>query len=151
MEGSGGNGLRARMRRLADSLRGPAAPRRSSGGPRAAGEGWEDAAAKFLRKRGLKILEQNVATRFGEIDIVAEDSGVLVFVEVKHRRTDDFGGPAAAIGRRKRGKLAAAASEYIARRKAARRPCRFDAVLVRGVAGEAEFTHVQDAFENPLR
>ena len=53
----------------------------------------EKIAAEFLKKEGYKILEKNFQTRFGEIDLVAEDGDTLVFVEVKTRHTDKFGKP----------------------------------------------------------
>lgn len=57
----------------------------------------EDLAAKFLKKNGYKILERNFRSRFGEIDIVAQEKDVLVFVEVKTRWSKSFGPPEEAI------------------------------------------------------
>ena len=57
----------------------------------------EDLAEKFLQKNGYKILQRNFRSRFGEIDIVAQDKDVLVFVEVKARWSEKFGLPEEAI------------------------------------------------------
>lgn len=57
----------------------------------------EDIAAKFLEKKGYKIIERNFSIRYGEIDIVALESGALVFIEVKTRKGDLFGGGIEAI------------------------------------------------------
>lgn len=57
----------------------------------------EQIALGLLRKKGYKILDKNFRSRFGEIDIVAEDRGVLVFVEVKTRWSKKFGNPEEAV------------------------------------------------------
>src|SRR3989344_7567490 len=61
----------------------------------------EKIALSLLRSRGYKILEKNFHTRFGEIDIVAQDGDTLVFVEVKTRHSRVFGLPEESVGRRK--------------------------------------------------
>jgi putative endonuclease len=103
----------------------------------------ESLAAAFLERQGLAILERNYRCRFGEIDIVAAAGGVLVFVEVRARRSEDYGGAAASITAAKRRRLLAAARHYLAAH-GSNRACRFDAVLVRGEAREIEW--VTDAF-----
>ncbi|HXC61421.1 MAG TPA: YraN family protein, partial [Nitrospiria bacterium] len=66
--------------------------------PRQFGIDGESLAAEFLRKKGYRILERNYRTQRGEMDIIAEEGGALVFVEVKARRGDQFGGPHSAVG-----------------------------------------------------
>src|SRR5256885_3380211 len=78
------------------------------------GEEGERAAARFLEARGYRILERNYRTRRGEIDLIAEDGRILVFVEVKVRLDDRFGGPAAAITRAKQARIARLAQQYLA-------------------------------------
>jgi putative endonuclease len=91
----------------------------------------EDIAATFLQQRGLTLVERNYRCRFGEIDLIARDGDVLVFVEVRMRTSRAFGGAAASITAAKRGKLLRTARHYIA--GIARVPaCRFDAVLISG-------------------
>jgi putative endonuclease len=97
---------------------------RDSAGVRA-----EALAADFLAARGIAIVERNFRRRCGEIDLVARDGDVLVFVEVRLRTRRDFGGAAASITAAKRARLAAAAGLYLARLRHAP-PCRFDAVLL---------------------
>src|SRR2546429_10005366 len=77
------------------------------------GEEGERAAARFLEARGYRILERNYRTRRGEIDLIAEDGRMLVFVEVKVRLDDRFGGPAAAITRAKQARIARLAQPYL--------------------------------------
>ena len=61
------------------------------------GQQSEAAAVDHLRRRGYKIIQRNYRTSFGEIDIIAEHEGVLVFIEVKARKTKGFGNPKWAI------------------------------------------------------
>jgi len=90
----------------------------------------ERRAEKFLRSRGYKILHRNMRLRGGEIDIVADHKGTLVFVEVKARSSNEFGTPAEGVNERKRKRLINLALEYIARYENEWRDCRFDVVEV---------------------
>jgi putative endonuclease len=83
----------------------------------------------FLARHGLVIVERNWRRRVGEIDLVARDGDVLVFVEVRLRRRSDFGGAAASITGAKRARMIAAAGLYLARLRQTP-ACRFDAVLL---------------------
>jgi len=115
------------------------------------GQAGEDQAEQFLRGKGYRILERNLRTSLGELDLVAEDGGVLVFVEVKARTTEAFGGALLAVGRRKQAKLARLAAQFLARRQWADRPCRFDVVLVQGQpSAEFRIEHVENAFDTPV-
>ena len=78
------------------------------------GKRGEEMACDFLREKGYLILEKNYRTRYGEIDIVAEKEGTVVFVEVKTRATGTFGWPEEAIDARKQHKLALTAEHYLA-------------------------------------
>src|SRR5437879_13307700 len=93
------------------------------------GEEGERAAARFLEARGYRILERNYRTRRGEIDLIAADGRILVFVEVKVRLDDRFGGPAAAITRAKQARTARLAQHYLAERRGGARPCRLEAIV----------------------
>ena len=101
----------------------------------------EGIAAAFLEKRGLRLLERNYRCRGGEIDLIMEDGGTLVFVEVRLRRNESFGGAAASITAHKQDKLLHAAQHYL-QRLASQPPCRFDAVLSDGERLE----WIKDAF-----
>ena len=100
---------------------------------RQTGAAAEAAAAAFLEHAGLRVIERNVRFVHGEIDLVCRDGDVLVFVEVRLRRRNDFGGAAASIDAAKQAKLVAAAGLYLGR---FRTPpaCRFDAVLLDALA-----------------
>lgn len=86
-------------------------------------------AAQFLRAQGLKLLQQNYRCRYGEIDLVLQDAGTLVFAEVRLRTNSGFGGAAASITHDKQRKLILAAQHYLARLSPVP-ACRFDAVLL---------------------
>src|SRR2546428_4002923 len=96
------------------------------------GEEGERAAARFLEARGYRILERNYRTRRGEIDLIAEDGRMLVFVEVKVRLDDRFGGPAAAITRAKQARIARLAQQYLVWRRGWDRPWRVGVGVVSG-------------------
>jgi putative endonuclease len=110
----------------------------------AAGAAAEELAARFLARHGLAIVARNWRRRCGEIDLVARDGEVLVFVEVRLRRRGDYGGAGASITTAKRARIVAAARLYLA--GLSRTPsCRFDAVLLDAV-DSARIEWVRDAF-----
>lgn len=112
------------------------------------GQASEQLAERFLRAKGYRILERNLRTSLGELDLVADDDGVLVFVEVKARATAAFGGAVLAVDRRKRAKLVRLASQYLARRHWTEKLCRFDVVLVQGPSTDKDrIEHLQNAFD----
>jgi putative endonuclease len=96
----------------------------------------EELAARELTARGYAILERRYRTRYGEIDIVAEDGGTLVFVEVRARATGEFGRAAESVDDRKKRKVTAMAVDYLARHHVTNRPCRFDVVTVDAALSE---------------
>jgi len=107
----------------------------------------ENAAAAYLTSLGYRVIERNVRFRAGEIDLVAEDGGVLVFVEVKTRRGRGFGAPAEAVTAEKRRRLVRLASLYLARRGGQVPPCRFDVVSVEpGPGGRYRCEVIRGAF-----
>lgn len=99
----------------------------------ALGAGAEERAARFLEARGLAIVARNFRTRLGEIDLVARDGATLVFVEVRYRAGEGFGGAVESITAAKRSRIAAAANQYLAR-LGTEPPCRFDVVTLDGGA-----------------
>jgi putative endonuclease len=101
--------------------------------PGAVGACFEQHALDCLERAGLKRVERNFRTRFGELDLVMRDGDTLVFVEVRYRRHVQFGGGAASVGASKREKLARAAQGFLqAHPQLASMPCRFDVVAFDG-------------------
>jgi putative endonuclease len=113
------------------------------------GRAGEILAAQYLARRGFRILERGYRTRAGEIDLIAEESGVLVFVEVKSRTTLACGRPSEAVGPHKQRRLMRAASQYLLHHRACDRPCRFDVVevLCDPSGGGSRVHHIRDAFQ----
>jgi putative endonuclease len=115
---------------------------------RRVGQEGEAAAEQYLRRIGYRIVAKNLRSSLGELDLVAEDGQVLVFVEVKARRTEEFGGAVHAVHRQKQEKLIQLASQYLARYHLTNRLCRFDVVLLQGdEASTPQVEHIQNAFE----
>jgi putative endonuclease len=96
----------------------------------ALGKMGEDLACAELQRRGYVVLARRYRTRYGEIDIVAEQDGAMVFVEVKAREGEEFGGSAAAVSPWKQQRIIRMALDYLARQKQVDAPCRFDVVTV---------------------
>jgi putative endonuclease len=106
----------------------------------------EAIAAGYLRKKGYKLLESNYATRYGEIDIIADDKKCLVFVEVKFRASSAFGGPADAVDKKKQAKMIKSALSYVKARKLSGRDIRFDVLALGPAEGAIEL--IKDAFSS---
>lgn len=90
----------------------------------------EDLAAAFLLKKGYRIVKRNWRQKTGEIDIIAEHSGVMVFCEVKSRRSLIYGSGAEAVDRRKQERIIRTALLYMQGMQLLNRPCRFDVIEV---------------------
>jgi putative endonuclease len=108
------------------------------------GRGGEDLASSLLEENLLRILDRNVRYPNGEIDIVADDSGTTVFVEVKRRRDSSLGAPAEAVTLRKRLRVVRAARRWLAAHPSRARSVRFDVVAVLG--DPPAVTWIKDAF-----
>ncbi len=110
----------------------------------AGGEDAENRAGAFLQRAGLKLVTRNYRCRFGEIDLILRDGDTLVFVEVRMRSGDRYGGAAASITSAKRTRLLRTARHYLA--NLAQPPaCRFDALLLSGQDHTIEW--LKNAFE----
>ncbi|MDP8213144.1 MAG: YraN family protein [Candidatus Zapsychrus exili] len=90
----------------------------------------EDLAVSFLKKNGYKIVERNFLTRIGEIDIIAKDKKVICFIEVKTRKSLDFGVGYEAVLVSKQGKIINAAKIYLAKNNICDTDIRFDVLSI---------------------
>ena len=115
---------------------------------RSAGIKGEEEAARFLTRSGYAILDRNVRTRAGEIDLVAKEGKTLVFVEVKTRRDMEGDPPQAAVRTRKQNRLAKLAHGYLKQKRLRQIPCRFDVVSVifNDEGGVKAIRHIPNAF-----
>ena len=110
---------------------------------RSVGADKETLAAEYLEKAGYRILERNFYCRLGEIDIIACEGDVLVFVEVKYRRNLRFGMPEESVDSIKQKKIYKSAMYYIYKcHKSYEKSCRFDVIAVEG----SEIRHYKNAF-----
>lgn len=110
----------------------------------------ESAAEQYLRRQGYRIRDRNVRSVHGELDLIVERGGVLVFVEVKARRTHAFGGAPYAVDARKQAKIIRLAAHYLAQHRLKNQPCRFDVLLYADEqAGPSSMQHIENAFEVP--
>lgn len=121
---------------------------KGAGDPRRAlGAAGESAAARHLVQRGYSIVEANARCRLGEIDLIAIDEGVIVFVEVKGNRGGRYGAPEDMVTPAKQRRLTRLAAWYLQRRGWLGRPARFDVVAVEwDLSGAKCVRHYRDAF-----
>lgn len=109
------------------------------------GQDAESRVHDFLLSQGLKSLDRNVRSPRGEIDLIMDDNGTVVFIEVRLRNRSDFGSGAESVTRSKQEKLIATAAYYLQQHKRlARRPARFDVV---SVGRQMTLDWIKNAFE----
>jgi putative endonuclease len=111
------------------------------------GKQGEDLAVQYLREKGYRIVERNFRCPFGEMDIVARQGDVLVFVEVRSRRSEGFGDPVESVGLIKQRKLSRIALAYLQRHNLLDCKARFDVVGVKIKTDGHTIEIVRDAFE----
>ena len=111
------------------------------------GKSGEEAAVRYLKKRGYKVLEQNFSCPVGEIDIIVRDKKTIVFVEVKTRRSVSYGSARLAITPHKQRKISMAALYYLKSNRQMDQRARFDVVTVLSTEREQAIDHIQNAFE----
>ncbi len=109
---------------------------------RAAGYSAEQQAAEHLKSLGFELIESNFTVKGGEIDLICDDAGTLVFVEVRSRRNNRYGTPIETISATKRRRIVLAARLYLLQRNINERACRFDVVALE----DGVVTHIPDAF-----
>lgn len=114
------------------------------------GRKGEDAAAEFLVKKGYKILKRNWKAGRPEVDIIAEDSNYIIFIEVKTRTEDFLVPPSAAVTREKQRSIIFCADRYIQWNNV-RKECRFDVVSVVFSGDSFSIEHIENAFYPTLR
>jgi putative endonuclease len=110
------------------------------------GSEGESLVVAHLEKLGYRTLERNYRTRFGEIDIVADDGGTVVFVEVKTKTSSDFGDPVEEVTLQKQRQIISMGEFYATYCLAPNTPCRFDVAAVDCSASPPAITIYKDAF-----
>ncbi|MCG2633568.1 MAG: YraN family protein [Gammaproteobacteria bacterium] len=110
------------------------------------GKQAEQHAGRYLRRFGLRLVEQNYHIRGGEIDLIMQDDRELVFVEVRYRKSPSHGSAAESINRTKRRRLVKAAEHYLVTHSGDWVGCRFDVVAFDGGLEQTQMTWLQNAF-----
>ncbi len=129
------------------ALQGPRVLWAMSAARQALGEQGERIAERWLRGRGWRVLQRRFRSGHRDIDLVVERDGLVAFVEVKARRTAEFGGPVAAVNWRKQKELGRSARVWIDRHGRGPEAYRFDVVGVIVEPGRVRVRHVEGAFE----
>ena len=111
------------------------------------GKQGEQLAEQFLKKKGYKIVERNYRCTNGEVDLIALDRRVIVFVEVKTRADHGFGSPLEAVAFYKQRKMIKAAQFFLHQKRLHQRDARFDVVGISWPGQEPVVEHIQNAFE----
>jgi putative endonuclease len=111
-----------------------------------AGRRGEQLAARYLRRCGYIVLAQNYRAAGAELDLVALDGSILVFVEVKLRTGAGFGMPEEAIDHKKRDQIRRAANAFAERCGVPDLPARFDVVAITGAGRSCRLQQIKDAF-----
>ena len=120
-------------------------------GSRKSGAYWEKTAESFLRTQGLKLLQRNFSSRFGEIDLIMEDDQTLVFVEVKYRRKDHHGSGAEAVTFHKHGRISRTAAWFLAKNPhRAECVCRFDVISIEPKERDQGINWIKSAFYSTI-
>ena len=118
---------------------------------RRSGAHWEKAAESYLREQGLKLLQRNFSSRFGEIDLIMQDGQVIVFVEVKYRKSNQHGSGADAVTFHKQGRISRTAAWYLAKNPhRAECVCRFDVISINPKQESKEVNWIRSAFYSTL-
>jgi len=107
----------------------------------------EELATEFINKIGYEIITQNYVFRKGEIDIIAKDGELLVFIEVKYRRNLEFGRPELQITKSKQHQIKKVALGYIFEHDIKETQCRFDVIAILHLPEtDPEINHIVNAF-----
>ena len=110
---------------------------------RTVGTNYERIAAEYLERKGYEILACNYRCRMGEIDLIARDHTILVFVEVKYRSNACKGNPLEAITKKKQKVISRCANHFLVCSNLYNVSCRFDAI---GILN-GKIQHIENAFE----
>lgn len=117
------------------------------------GEYTESLACRYLESKGFKLIEKNFSCRLGEIDLIMQDNDSLVFVEVRYRRSNNFGSGAESITVSKQSKLIKTASLYLqSHDKRNKYSARFDVISITGFIeteniDNIDFNWIKNAFD----
>lgn len=115
---------------------------------RTTGDQFEELALTHAMRDGLRLITRNFNCRYGELDLVMRDRDVVVFLEVRYRKSQGFGGALDSVGASKRERLSKAASLFLQANPAlAHHPCRFDVMAISGSIESPTIDWQRNAFD----
>jgi len=115
------------------------------------GARWEKAAEFFLLKQGLRLLQRNFSSRFGEIDLIMEDDKTIVFIEVRFRENAQHGSGAESVTFYKQNRISRTAAWYLAKNPhRATQLCRFDVISIDTKTGDQGINWIKSAFYSTI-
>lgn len=109
------------------------------------GKAGEDEAAKWLQRNGYRIVYRNYRSRLGEIDIICEKDALLIFVEVRSKRSLRFGSGAESVNYQKQNKVRQVAQVFLAQQRLYDQSIRFDVIDVQ-FTPTIQINHIENAF-----
>ncbi len=108
----------------------------------------EDVAATYLLEQNLNIIARNFHCRFGEIDLIAIDKNILVFIEVRYRKNEQYLTALETIDKNKCHKIITTGNYYLSQHKTYRHhQCRFDTVTITGDLNKSVIEWIKNAFQ----
>lgn len=110
------------------------------------GDRGEEIAAKFLKEKAYEIVQRNYRWARGEIDIIARQDNILVFVEVKTARGSSFGPPENWVDEHKQEQIGMVAEKYLQDNETTGMDCRFDVIAVELHGAQSRIRHIENAF-----
>ena len=115
------------------------------------GEHWEKVAESFLHSNGLKLVQRNFSSRFGEIDLIMEDEKTLVFIEVKYRASNQHGSGSEAVNFHKQNRISRTAGWFLAKYPhKAEQNCRFDVISIDPLKKDQGIHWIKGAFYSTI-
>jgi len=110
------------------------------------GQQGEDIALAFLLKKGFKLIQRNFRSRSGEIDLIMCNDEFLIFVEVRYRSSDRFGGALYSVDKKKQSKLIKCAQQYLLKNPT-KLGSRFDVIAISPSLGQHDIQWIFNAFD----
>ncbi len=112
------------------------------------GDRHEEFAVQVIQQAGFKIIDTNYLCKLGEIDIIARKDQDLVFIEVRYRRSDLYGGALQSVDKKKQRRIGLAANHFLQKHKLTNKvACRFDVFAITGNLKQLKYQWVEAAFD----
>ncbi len=114
---------------------------------RTIGNTYETLALNYLKNHGLSLVQKNYSTKLGEIDIIALEGDILCFIEVRFRKSIQYGGAALSVTPKKQSRIKKAASQFLVEHARFRHsPCRFDVISIHIKDNQPQIDWIASAF-----